>query len=119
MLKRSLAVGVPPPGASTSRESTNLPERTRGELSTSIAVDAAELDALYHGLPSYQPEPARGKGIEGTVIMEPTSLPTISVSEMPSVSLAPPVLPGAELRVITNPTSPTLVVEPALPGNSH
>ena len=47
--------------------------------------------------------------------MEPISLPTISVSEMPSVSPMPSILPGAELKVITSPTSPTLVVEPALP----
>ena len=34
---------------------------------------------------------------------------------MPSVLPALSILPGAELRVITSPTSPTLVVEPALP----
>ena len=73
------------------------------------------MDALYHELPSYQPEPARRTEIEGTVIMEPTSLLTISVSEMPLVSPVPPILPGAELKVITSPTSPTLMVEPALP----
>ena len=49
LLKQSLAAGVPPLGASTSREPTNLPEGTRGEVSTSTAADAAELDALYHG----------------------------------------------------------------------
>jgi len=70
---------------------------------------------LYHDLPSYQPDPARGKGIEGTVVTEPTSLLTISVSEMPLVLPVPPILPSAELKVITSPTSPTLVVEPALP----
>ena len=37
-----------------------------------------------------------------------SSLPTISMSEVSSF------LPGAELRVITSPTSPTLVVEPAV-----
>ena len=47
--------------------------------------------------------------------MEPTSLLTISMSEMPLVSSVPPILSGAELKVITSPTSPTLVVEPALP----
>ena len=31
------------------------------------------------------------------------------------VSLVPPILPGAELKVITSPTSSTLVVEPVLP----
>ena len=65
MLKQNLATGVPPLGASTSREPTNLPEGTGGEASTSTATDAAELEALYHGLPSYQPEPTSGRGIEG------------------------------------------------------
>jgi len=59
LLKESLVVVVLPLGASTSREPTNLPEGTRGEVSTSTATDATELDALYHGLPSYQPELAR------------------------------------------------------------
>ena len=115
MPKQSLVAGVPPLGASTSREPTNLPQGTRGEASASTAADVAELDALYHDLPSYQPEPARGTEIEGTVVLGPTLLPTISVSEMPSVSPVQPILPGAELRVITSLTSPTLVVEPALP----
>ena len=115
MPKQSLVAGVPPLGASTSREPTNLPEGIRGEVSTSTAADAAELDALYGDLPSYQPEPARGTEIEGTVVTEPILLPTISMSEVPSVSPAPSILTGAELRVITSPTSPTLVVEPALP----
>ena len=73
------------------------------------------MDVLYGDLPSYQPEPARRTETEGTVIMEPISLPTISVSEMPSVLPVPSILPGALLRVFTSPTSPTLVVEPALP----
>jgi len=47
--------------------------------------------------------------------MKLTSLPTISMSEVPLVSPVPPILPGAELKVITSPTSPTLVVEPAHP----
>ena len=70
--------------------------------------------ALYGDLPSYQPEPARGTEIEGMVVTEATLLPTISTSEVPSVSPAPSILPGAELRVITSPTFPTLVVEPAV-----
>ena len=98
MLEQNLATGAPPLGASTSREPTNLSEGIRGEASGSTAADAAELDALYHGLPSYQPEPARGNEGEGTVVMGPTSLPTISVSEMPSVSPMPPILPSAELK---------------------
>ena len=112
--KQSLVVGVPPLGASTSREPTRLPEGSRGEVSTLTAADAAELDALYSDLPSYQPEPARRTETEGTVVMEPTSLPTISMSEVPLVSPVSPILPGAKLRVITSPTSPTLVVEPVL-----
>ena len=34
---------------------------------------------------------------------------------MPLVLPVPPILPGAALKVITSPTSPTLVVEPVLP----
>ena len=75
--KQSLVIGVPPLGASSSREPTCLLEGSRGEVSTSTAVDAAELDALYGDLPSYQPEPARGTGIEGTVVTEAALLPTI------------------------------------------
>ena len=80
LLKQNLSTGVPPLGVLTSREPANLSERIRGEVSTSTAADAAELDAIYGNLPSYQPEPARGTEIEGTVVMEPISLPTISVS---------------------------------------
>ena len=116
MLKQSLASGVPPLGASTSREATSLPEGIRGEISTSTAVDATELDALYHGLPSYHPEPESGlKETEGIVVTEPISFPTTLVSELPVVSPALPILPIAKLKVIASPTSPTLVVEPALP----
>ena len=92
--KHSLVAGVPPLGVSTSRKPTDLPEGSRGDMSTSTAADAAVLDALYSDLPPYQPEPARGTEIEGTVVKEATSLPTISTSEVPLV------LPGAELRVI-------------------
>jgi len=77
-------------------------------MSTSTAADAAVLDALYGDLPPYLPEPAKGAEVEGMVVPEASSLPTISMSEMPSV------LPSVELRVITSPTSPTLVVEPAV-----
>jgi len=115
LLKPSLATGVPPLGASTPREPANLPERIRGEASTSTAADAAELDALYHDLPSYQPEPASGlKETEGTVVTEPILLPTTSVSELPVVSPALPILPIAKLKVIASLTFPTLVVEPTL-----
>ena len=73
-------------GASTSREPTNLPEGVRGEASTLTAADAAKLDALYHDLPTYQPEPAGRKEAEGTMVTEPISLPTTSVGEIPVVS---------------------------------
>ena len=116
MPKQSLVAGVPPLGVSTSREPIDLPEGSRGDMSTSTAADAAVLDALYGDLPSYQPKPAREIEIEVTVVMEATSLPTISISEVPLVSPSPSILPGAELKVITSPTSPTLVVEPALLG---
>ena len=115
MLKQSLATGVPPLDASTSREPTNLSEEIRGEVSTLTAADAAELDALYHGLPSYQPEPISGKGIERTIVTELSLLPTILVSEVPLVLMVPLILPSTELKVIISPTSPTIVVEPILP----
>ena len=96
MLKQSLATSVLPLGASTSREPTNLPEGIRGEASTSTAADVAELDVLYHGLPSYHPESESGlKETEGIVVTEPISLPTILVSELPVVS---PALPSCQLR---------------------
>ena len=93
MLKQILATDVPPLGASTSREPTNLPEGIRGEVCTSTAADAAELDTLYHRLPSYHPEQESGlKETEGIVVTEPISLPTTSVSELPVVSPALPIL---------------------------
>ena len=66
-------------------------------------------------MPSYRHEPTSGRGIEVTVVTEPSLLPTISVSEVPLVLPVPPILPSVELKVITSPTSPTMVVEPALP----
>ena len=65
------------------------------------------LDALYGDLPPYRPELTEGTEAEGVVVPEVSSLPTISTSEAPSV------MAHAELRVITSPSSPTLVVEPA------
>jgi len=110
LLNKSFTTGVLPLGTSTSREPTNLLEGIRGEASTSTAADAAELDALYHDLPSYQPEPASGlKETKGTVVTEPISLPTTSVSELPVISPALPILPIAKLKVIASPTFPTLV----------
>ena len=73
------------------------------------------MDALYHGLPSYQPKPASGlKKTEGTVVTEPISLPTISVSELPVVSPALTILPIVKLKVIVSLTSLTLVIKPVL-----
>jgi len=47
-------------GASTSRGPADLLEGIRGDASTSAITDVAELDILYHDLPSYRPEPAGG-----------------------------------------------------------
>ena len=74
-------------------------------------TDVVELDALYHDLPSYQPEPiSETKEVEETVVIEPISLPTTLVGEMPVVSLTMPILTTMGLKVITNPTSPTLLL---------
>ena len=73
------------------------------------------MDALYHDLPSYQPEPADGvKEAEETVATEPISLLAGSVGEMLVVPLMLPILTTTGLRIITSPTSPTLLVEPVL-----
>jgi len=49
------------------------------------------------------------------VATEPISLPTASVGEMSVIFLTLPTLTGTKLRIITSPTSLTLVVEPVLP----
>ena len=46
---------------------------------------------------------------------EPITLPAESVGEMPVASLTLPVLATIGLRIITNPISPTLVIEPVFP----
>ena len=46
---------------------------------------------------------------------EPLSLLAGSVGEMPVVSLTLPILTTTRLRIITSPTSLTLVVETVLP----
>ena len=75
-------------GTSTSREPESLLEEFRGETSTSATVDAAELDAFYRNLPSYQPEPAsESKVAEETMAAEPITFPAESVGEMPVASL--------------------------------
>ena len=102
-------------GTLTSREPASPPEEFRGETSTSAAVDATELDVLYHNLPSYHPEHAcDSKVAEEVMAAEPTTLPTEPVGELTVVSLTPLVLATTGLRIITSPTSPTLVVEPVL-----
>ena len=63
--KQNLIAGVPPLGASTSREPTRLSEGSRGEISTSTAADAAELDAYMVTCPLIslnQPEEQRLRG---------------------------------------------------------
>jgi len=71
---------------------------------------------LYHNLPSYQPEPTgESKVAEETTAAEPITLPAESVGEMSMASLTLPVLATTALRIITSPTSLTLVVEPVLP----
>ena len=106
--KHNFVAGVPPQGASTSREPDDLPEGSRGNMITSTAAEAAVLDALYGDLPPYRPKLAEGTEVEGAIVPGVSSLLTISTSEAPSV------MPSAELRVITSPTSPTVVVEPAV-----
>ena len=92
-------------GASTSRGPTDLPERIRGDASTSAITDVVELDILYHDLPSYRPEPAGGvKEAEEMVVTELVSLPIASVGEMPVVSLTLPILTTAGLKIITSPS---------------
>ena len=88
-------------GASTSKEPANFSEGIKGEVSTSTATDVAELDALYHDLPSYQPEPAsETKEVEEMVVTKPNSLPTTLVGKMPLVSLTLPILTTTGLKVI-------------------
>ena len=106
-------------GASTSREPANVPKEFREETSTSAAVDVVELDVLYRNLPSYQPEPVGESKVAEEIrvalpSMEPITFPAESVGEMTVIFLTPPALVTTGLRVITNLTYPTLVVEPAL-----
>jgi len=98
----SLITGVGPQGVPASKEPEDSPEGSRGELSASTAADAAVLDALYGDLPSYQPKAAERSEVVGATVPKVSSLP----SEVPTI------LPSVGLRVITNPTSPTLVIEP-------
>ena len=67
-------------GASILRGPADLPDGIRSDASTSAATDVAELDILYHDLPSYRPEPAGGvKEAEEKVVTEPISLLIASV----------------------------------------
>jgi len=106
-LNHGFVAGARPQDASASREPGDFPEGSRGDMGASTAADAAVLDALYGDLPSYRPKSAERPEVEGTAVPEVSSLPTVSTSEVPTI------LPSAELRVITSPTSPTLVIEPA------
>ena len=113
--------GILPLDASASKEPASLFEKFREETSASAAMDVAELDVLYRHLPSYQPEPAGDSIVVEEMraalpSTEPITLLAELVGEMTVVSLMPPVLATTGLRVISSPTSPTLVVEPVLPG---
>jgi len=84
-------------------------------------VDVAELDVLYHDLPPHQPELVGDvTAVEETRATLPSTEPIAflseSVGEMMVVYLMLLVSVTAGLRVITIPTSPTLIVEPALFG---
>jgi len=106
--KKVLFAGSPPLGTSTSRESVSLTRGFREETSTSAIVDTAELDVLYHNLPSYQPEPTvDSRMAEETVVVEPIALPAESVDDTVVVSLTSPILAATGLRIITSPASPT------------
>jgi len=94
--------GVDPQGASASKEPEGSPERSEGDSSASSAADAAMLDVLYGDLPPYQPMAAEKSGVVGAIAPQVPSL----LSEVPVSS---------ELRVVTNPTSPTQVVMPGAP----
>ena len=84
-------------------------------------VDVAKLDVLYRDLPPYQPKHAGDViAVEKTRATLPSTEPIAflseSVGEMMVVYLMLLVSVTAGLRVITIPTSPTLIVEPALFG---
>jgi len=87
-------------------------------------LDAAELDALYRGLPSDQPESVGDLATaeEMRVVLPPTlSMVQIasrleSNGKMTVTSTMPQVLATTSLRVITSSVSPMLIVEPALSG---
>ena len=103
MTNHGLITGVGPQGVPASKEPEDSSEGSKGELSASTAADAAVLDALYGDLPPYQP-----KAAERSEVVEATAP---KVSSRPGE--VPTILPTVGLRVITNPTSPTLVIEPA------
>ena len=107
-LNTNFVAGVPSQGALASREPDDLPEGSRGDMSTSTATEAAVLDALYGDLPPYRPELTEGIEVKGVVVPEMSLLPTISMSEAPSV------MARAELRVITSPVSYTHLTLPTI-----
>ena len=89
-------------------------------------IYVTELDVLYRDLPSYQPECVGDLATaEETRVVLPSMLsmkliapPPESAGEMMVASMMPPVLATTSLKVITSPTSLTLIVEPALSGTA-
>ena len=84
-------------------------------------MNIVELEVLYRDLPPYQPELAGDVTVveetkDALPSTEPITFPSESVGEMTMISLMPSVSLTASLRVITSPTSLTLIVEPALSG---
>ena len=84
-------------------------------------MDIAELDVLYRDLPPYQSEHAGVFTVTEKMRVTPPSTELIaytteSAGEMTVVSLMPPALVTAGLRVITSPTTLTLIGELALSG---
>ena len=83
-----------------------------------------ELDVLYRDLPSYQPESVgdlvtaeETRAVPPPMLStEPIIYPLELAGEMMVAYTMPLVLTTAGLRVIANPASPMLIVEPALSG---
>jgi len=111
---------VLPLDASASKDLASLSGEFREEPSASATVEVAELDVLYRDLPSYQPEPVGDSMVAEEMratlpSTESITFPAELVGEMMTVSLTPLVLATTSLRVVTSPTSPTLVVKPSFP----
>ena len=82
------------------------------------------MEVLYGDLPPYEPESTGDPtateearvALPSMLSMEPIAFPSESAGEMKVVSMMMPILVITGLRVITSPTSPTLIVEPAVSG---